>query len=132
MKPGPEFDQMIARDVMGSPIVKAYSTDLNAAFDVARKLGVTLIPIEGGQWFALVGPSAGWKSPGEFLEFLSKADFARSGAAVAEDPAYTICVAAYNAALQRAGETLDHAGAKNQTEGKGPPSMPDNVIGLTH
>jgi hypothetical protein len=120
MKPGPELDHLIARDVMGSSIVKSYSTDLNAAFDVARKLGVTLIPIEGGQWFALVGPSSGWKSPGEFLEFLSKADFARSGAAVADSPAYSICIAAYNAVLQR-GE-----------EGKQQPAMPENVIGLTH
>lgn len=136
MTPGRDFDLAIAREVMGHPVQERegqwfettgaglrplgrYSSELEAAFEVARKLGVTLIPVEGGQWFAFVGPRPEWKSPAEFLQHLGQADFARSGAAVAESPAFSICVAAYNAIQQRAVRAPE-------------PKLPDNVIGLTH
>lgn len=52
-----------------------------------------MIPTEQG-WFVMVGKSEGWKSPADFLLFLQKADFAKSGAAVGHDAPMTICLAA--------------------------------------
>jgi hypothetical protein len=111
MRPGREMDTFIAREVLGHAVkvkqkelwevtakgerpLRKFSRDISAAWEVVEKLGVTIIPVEGGQWFAFVGTGKAWKSPAEFIEFLGKGDFMSSGAAVGADPAETICVAA--------------------------------------
>ena len=106
MKQGRELDAWIAERVLGHSIVgqrkgaikertkagqvrplRAYSTDISAAWEIVRKMGITLIPIENEQWFGLVGPARGWSSPGELLKYLQTADFVAAGAAVGRDRA---------------------------------------------
>jgi hypothetical protein len=111
MRPERELDIFIAREVFGRPVtvkqeelwevslqgdrpLPKYSRDITAAWEVVEKLGVTIIPIEGNSWFAIVGTGHPWKSPADFIDFLGKGDFLSSGAAVGEDPAETICFAA--------------------------------------
>ena len=73
--------------------LRNYSTDINAAWEVATKLGVTLLPTTEG-WFALIGPATEWRSPAEFMVYLQKADFVKAGAAVAPQGSMAICLAA--------------------------------------
>lgn len=114
MRPGRELDTMIARHIFnhetvikrkipteitpaGERPLREYSKEIGAAFDVAKKLNISLIPIEGGSWFALAGKSEGFTSPGEFISYLSAGDFVNAGAAVTESPALSICLAAMKA-----------------------------------
>jgi hypothetical protein len=122
MKQGRELDAWIAERVLGHTIVgqrkgtikertrqgqvrplRAYSTDIGAAWEVVRKMGITLIPIENEQWFGLVGPARGWSSPGELLKYLQTADFVSAGAAVGETAPMTICLAALRAVEKQEG-----------------------------
>lgn len=80
--------------------LRAYSQDISAAWEVVQKLGISLIPVEQG-WFAMVGEGGGWKSPAEFLTFLQKGEFTKSGAAVGEHAPMTICLAAIKAVEHR-------------------------------
>jgi hypothetical protein len=114
MRPGRELDTYIAREALGHIVkvkqkelwevtdkgerpLRKYSRDITAAWEVVERMGITIIPVEGQLWFAFVGEGRAWKSPAAFIEFLGKGDFMNSGAAVGEDPAETICVAATNA-----------------------------------
>lgn len=118
MKAGHELNVWIAENVFGSQTLSQadhtfevtlegskplphYSTDVGAAWAVVERLGITLIPVENGHWFALVGKEVRWKSPADFMQFLQTADFVESGAAVAETPAFSICLAAYQALENR-------------------------------
>jgi hypothetical protein len=101
------------RDRLGNirPL-RPYSKDINAAWEVVRELSITLIPIAGGSWFALVGKEDGWASPAEIFEYLKAGDFVQSGAAVAKNPALSICLAALRAVQKNKGlafEGLDAA-----------------------
>lgn len=80
--------------------LRPYSSDIGAAWEVVRKLGVTLIPVDGG-WFSLVGPQPRWPSPAEFLKYIQNTDFTKAGAALADDPAQSICLAALRATEMR-------------------------------
>lgn len=73
-----------------------YSTSIGAAWEIAEKIGVTLIPVEGG-WFALVGPAPRWTSPADFLKYIQNTDFTKAGAALADEAAQSICLAALRA-----------------------------------
>ncbi len=114
MRPGREMDCSIAQEVFGREIfvkkrmlyemtekgerpLPNYTKEIEPAWEVAEKMGVSLIPIENGQWFAMVGGEFGWKSPAEFIEFLQKGDFLTSGAAVGPSAPLMICVAALKA-----------------------------------
>ena len=114
MRPGRELDTLIAKLVFNHEVVikrkvpteitaagerplRLYSKEIGAAFDVARKTNMSLIPIEGGSWFALAGANDGYKTPADFIQYLSKGDFTNAGAAVTEDPALSICIAALKA-----------------------------------
>jgi hypothetical protein len=126
MRPGRELDTLIARHIFNHDVVikrkmptevtpagerplRLYSKEIAAAFDVARATNMALIPIEGGSWFALVGAETGYKTPAEFITYLSKGDFANAGAAVTEDPALSICVAALKSVESRiAKEKIDN------------------------
>jgi hypothetical protein len=113
MKAGREFDILISTEVLGHTIhkqessyfevtsegirpLRAYSAQMDAAWDVIQSQGITLIPIEGGLWFAFAGPGGGWRSPAEFLECLQKGEFVNSGAAVSESAPLSACLAAWN------------------------------------
>jgi hypothetical protein len=90
-----------------------YSRDIGAAWAVVEKLGVTVVPVESG-FFALVGPMPRWPTPAEFLKYLSNTDFTKSGAALADQAAESICLAALRALETReaaAKEMLDAADA---------------------
>src|SRR6478736_5057673 len=99
MRPGRELDTMIAQHIFGHDVVikrkvptevtpagdrplREYSKEIGAAFEVAKKLNISLIPIEGGQWFALKGKEEGFTSPASFIEYLSAGNFVDAGAAV--------------------------------------------------
>lgn len=111
MRPGRELDTYIAQEVLGHPVkvkqrdlwevtplgerpLRKFSRDITAAWEIVEKMGITVIPVADGNWFAFVGTGERWKSPTEFVEFLQKGDFMHSGAAVGENPAETICFAA--------------------------------------
>lgn len=111
MRPGRELDTMIAQHVFGHEVIikrkiptevtpagerplRVYSKEIGAAFDVAKKLNISLIPIEGDQWFALKGGNEGYKSPAEFIQYLSAGNFVDAGAAVTESGPLSICLAA--------------------------------------
>lgn len=119
LKVGRELDIIIARDVLGHGVeknkkfgfvettalgtrpMKKYSKDIEAAWEVALKLGVTLLPIQDGTWFAMIGPNVGWESPAEFYKYMQDAQFVKAGAAVAETAALAICLAAYRTVQRR-------------------------------
>lgn len=120
MRPGRELDSFIAEKVLNHPIkVKAkqlweitpegerplrkFSRDMTAAWEVVEKMGITIIPLQPNTWFAFVGTGTRWESPAAFIEFLQKGDFMQSGAAVGENAAETICMAAFKA-LTKASE----------------------------
>lgn len=111
MRPGRELDTMIAQHVFNHEVIikrkiptevtasgerplREYSKEIGAAFDIAKALNISLIPIEGGQWFALKGGTEGYKSPAEFIQYLSEGNFVNAGAAVTESAPLSICLAA--------------------------------------
>ncbi len=111
MRPGRELDTMIAQHIFSHEVIikrklptevtpqgerplREYSKEIGAAFDVAKLLNISLIPIEGGQWFALKGGNEGFKSPAEFIQYLSEGNFVNAGAAVTESAPLSICLAA--------------------------------------
>jgi hypothetical protein len=113
LKVGRELDIIVAKDILGFEVqknkkfgfvestpqgvrpLKKYSKEMDAAWEVVTHLGISLLPIEDGTWFAMVGPRKGWSSPAEFLKYLQDAKFASGGAAVAETAPLAICLAAY-------------------------------------
>jgi hypothetical protein len=118
MRPGREIDCSIAQGVFGHRVyvkkkilheetaqgerpLKYYTKEIEWAWKVAEKMGISLIPIENGEWFAFVGSKEGWKSPAEFIEYLQTGEFARSGAAVGADAPLMICTAALKALESR-------------------------------
>lgn len=114
MRPGRELDTMVAKYIFNHEVVikrkiptevtpagerplREYSKEIGAAFDVAKKMNISLIPIEGGSWFALAGNEEGFSSPASFIEYLSAGNFVDAGAAVSESAPLSICLAAMKA-----------------------------------
>jgi hypothetical protein len=126
MHPGREIDTRVAQEIFGYEVfiqnqvlqensdkgvrpLKNYSQDMEWAWQIGEKLRVSLIPVENNQWFAFVGPEAGWSAPEAFLEYLRGGDFTMCGAAVHVNAAQAICEAALVANQKRklaAGEEL--------------------------
>ncbi len=123
MRPGTEMDTFIAQKVFGYPVkvkmtqlwevtdkgerpLRKYSREIAAAWEVVEKMGITIIPVENGQWFAFVGTGEPWQSPAAFVEFLAKGQFTTSGAAVGTIPAEVICIAASKAVAKDDGAQL--------------------------
>lgn len=73
--------------------LRPYSTDISAAWEVVKELGVALLPTTEG-WFALIGEAPVWRSPAEFMAYLQKGDFVQAGAAVAPQGSMAVCLAA--------------------------------------
>ncbi|MGE0631103.1 MAG: hypothetical protein AB7O96_01755 [Pseudobdellovibrionaceae bacterium] len=120
MRPGREIDAKIAQEVFGYRVwaraktlmenppqgerpLRAYSKEMEWAWEIAEKLKITLLPIDGGQWFAFVGPieKLGWESPQALLQFLGAGNFNDCGAAVGDHAPTVICEAALNAMEKR-------------------------------
>jgi hypothetical protein len=114
MRPGRELDTFIAKQVIGHNVkvkqkelweetpegerpLRKYSRDMSAAWEVMEKMNITLIPVEGQKWFAMVGKDERFKGPAEFLQYLQSGNFINSGAAVGENIPETICLAAIKA-----------------------------------
>ena len=114
MRPGRELDTLIAQHIFGHEVVikrrmptevtpagerplREYTKEIGAAFEVAKKLNISLIPIEGGSWFALAGKTEGFGSPAQFIEYLSAGNFLEAGAAVTDSAPLSICMAAIKA-----------------------------------
>ena len=121
MRPGREIDTRIAKEVFGYNVwaqnkvlfesapkgdrpLRSYSKDMQWAQDIIMAMHMTLIPIEGGQWFVFVGPEhqEGWQSPQAVLELLTKGPFNTCGAASGTDLPALICEAALKAVEKRA------------------------------
>lgn len=113
-----EIDKQIAEDVfdyqvtavdsdfyelsnLGLRPLPNYSQNIEAAWSVAEKLNIALVPVAQNSWFAMVGKSGGWVNPSEFLLFLNEANFSEVGAAIGTSAAETICRAALNAIEKR-------------------------------
>jgi len=111
MHPGREIDARVAQEIFGYEVfaknkvlhetvdtgvrpLRNYSKEMEWAWLVAEKMRISIIPIEGGSWFAFVGPKQGWSNPEAFLEYLKAGDFSQCGAAVGANPAQVICEAA--------------------------------------
>jgi hypothetical protein len=123
MRPGRELDTQIAQKVFNYPVfikkripyegaplgerpLRNYSKDIAAAWEVAEKMGISILPIADGSWFAMVGKEprdqkVGWKSPAEFIEYLQSGSFAEAGAAVNESAPLAICLAALSAITKK-------------------------------
>lgn len=163
MRPGREIDCKLAESVFGYRVhvkkgilfeetpngdrpLRRYTKEMDAAWEVADKLRIAVIPVEGGQWFALVNGGEGWKSPADFIAYLQTGSFANAGAAVAESPSQAVCLAALSSLqslennsklpatselekaaeeLQRLADQLDLKSAGNSKEA--PDVVPDVV-----
>ena len=118
MRPGREMDCSIAEEVFGRRVfVKArvlyeehengarplpeYTKRIDFAWEVAEKMSVSLLPVENGAWFAMVGPELGWRSPADFIQNIQSGNFVDSGAAVGPSAPMMICVAALKAVETR-------------------------------
>ena len=118
MRPGREIDAQIAVEIFGHEVfaknkvlherapqgdrpLRNYSKEMEFAWEVATKMRISLIPVEGGNWFAFVAPVEGWTSPQSFLQYLEGGDFSECGAAVGESGALVICQAALKALEKR-------------------------------
>lgn len=128
MRPGREIDTRIAQEIFGYQVypknkvlhesaplgerpLRKYSKEIEWAFEVAKQARISLIPIQGGQWFAFAANNEGWQSPQELLKVLEAGQFDLCGAAVGEDLAEVICQAALVAAeKKKAKESSDEAG----------------------
>ncbi len=114
MRPGRELDCAVAKEVLGHTVyvkkrvlfeitpegerpLRNYSKEIEWAWEVAEKMSISLIPIENGSWFAMVGNEKGWKSPAEFIQYLQAGNFLTAGAAVGPSAPLMICTAAMNA-----------------------------------
>lgn len=106
-----ELDTRVAREIFGYQVfeqegvlqesapegdrpLRPYSTDMQVAWLVAEKMRISIMPVEGGSWFAFVGPETGWPTPEAFLEYLRAGDFSECGAAVGDQAPEVICRAA--------------------------------------
>lgn len=121
MRPGRETDVRVAKEIFGYEVwvekknlmenhpkgnrpLRHYTSEMDAAMEVATHMKVALFPVAGDQWFAFVGPerfNQGWESPQALLQFLESGDFNECGAAVGDKPASLICKAALKAAEKR-------------------------------
>lgn len=120
MRPGREVDARIAKEVFGHRVwaqakvlfenaekgdrpLRNYSKEIEWAWEVAEKMKITLIPVEGGEWFAFTGPieNNGWESPTAVLQYLETGTFDGCGASVGPNPAVAICEAALKAVEKR-------------------------------
>lgn len=114
MRPGRELDTRVAREIFGHHVwasnkiiyektqngkrpLRNYSKEMEWAWEVADKMKITLLPIEGGQWFAFSDAGEGWKSPQDFIETLQKGEFVEGGAAIGDKVALVICTVAIKA-----------------------------------
>ncbi|HXH30652.1 MAG TPA: hypothetical protein VNJ01_07550 [Bacteriovoracaceae bacterium] len=131
MRPGREVDTLIAKHIFSHDVIikrkmptevtpsgerplREYSREIGAAFDVAIKMNISLIPIEGGSWFALAGENEGFSSPATFIQYLSVGDFANAGAAVTESAPLSICLAALKAIETKLSKDQQESGSLEQ------------------
>ena len=131
MRPGRELDTAIATQVFNHEVfihkkipyektpkgdrpLRFYSREIEAAWEVVEKMGITMIPIVNNTWFALIGPKDGWKSPADFISYLQSGNFVNAGAAVAENAPLTICLAAIKAIESRNAEMSKQAHSRPQ------------------
>lgn len=141
MRPGRELDTLIAKHVFGHDVIikrkiptevtpvgerplREYSKEIGAAFDVAIKMNISLIPIEGGQWFALAGGKEGFVSPADFIKYLGAGNFQDAGAAVTDSAPLSICLAGIKAVESRL--------ARQQTETQVSAESSDSSGNTTH
>lgn len=120
MTVGRELDALISEYCMGHNVIRQkkgtmkertldghirplrpYSSDIGAAWEVAERMGISVMPVKGNGWFAIVGTREGWDSPADFIKYLQTADFTQSGAAVEKSAPLTICLAAIKAVEKR-------------------------------
>jgi hypothetical protein len=93
---------------------------MNAAWEVAQKMRITLIPIQDRSWFALVGKPTGWESPAQLMQYMAENAFAEGGAAVQNSAPLAICLAALTAIQKR--------GASGKKTSKKPESTPTEEL----
>lgn len=86
--------------------LRPYATDISAAWEIVEHLGITLIPIENGMWFAFVGGEERFRTPADFVKSISTSDFTKSGAAAEKTAPLTICLAALKAVEKRLPEEV--------------------------
>ena len=122
MRPGREMDTRVAREIFGHEVwatnktlhektpegrrpLRNYTQEVEWAWEVAERMRITVLPVNGSQWFAFAGGGGSWESPRAFAEFLQAGDFRDCGAAVGDKIAVVICEAALRALDKRRAET---------------------------
>lgn len=137
MRPGREIDTRIAQEVFGHKVwargkvlyenpatgerpLRNYTREIEWAWTVAEKMKVALLPIEGGQWFAFVGPENvdGWPAPEAMLKVLEEKNFEGCGASVGDNVAFLICEAALRALDKR--KNASHVATVTPIDGERP------------
>ena len=133
MRPGRELDTLVAKHIfehdviikrkiptevtpVGERPLKEYSKEIGAAWDIVKKTNMSLIPIEGGQWFALAGKEDGFKSPADFIKYLGAGDFQNAGAAISDSVALSICLAAIRSVESRLNKGRMEAAGSSEGE----------------
>lgn len=118
MRPGREIDVRIAQEIFGQRVfvkkgvlheetadgdrpLRMYTKEMEWAWEVAVRMSIGVLPIEGGGWFAMVGGKGGWASPQAFINYLQNAEFQNAGAAIDPSAPKAICLAAINALENR-------------------------------
>lgn len=142
MRPGREIDTQIATEVFGHKVwargkvlfenpesgerpLRNYTREIEWAMKVAEKMHISVLSIEGGNWFAFAGPPdvQGWSKPEQMLKVLEEKNFEGCGASVGPDMAFAICEAALRAIAKRKPKTVPDLPASVSTDG---PSPTDN------
>ena len=120
MRPGREIDTQIATEVFGHKVwargkvlyenpesgerpLRNYTREIEWAWKVAEKMHISVLSIEGGNWFAFAGPPSlqGWQGPDQMLKVLQEKLFDGCGASVGDNIAFAICEAALQAVRKR-------------------------------
>jgi hypothetical protein len=114
MRPGREIDVKVAEQVFGYEVfvknrilhertekgdrpLRNYTKEIEWAWLVAEKMRISVVAIEGNQWFAFAASNEGWSGPDAFLTHLQSGQFDLCGAAVESTAAEAICKAAVTA-----------------------------------
>lgn len=130
MRPGRELDTLIAKHIFNHEVIikrkiptevtpagerplREYTKEMGAAFDVMKKLNISLIPIENGQWFALAGEAQGFASPADFIKYLSTGNFQDAGAAISDSAPLSISLAAIRSVESRLARTQSNPAQEN-------------------
>jgi hypothetical protein len=90
------------KTALGKRPLRRYTKEIEAAWEVAERMKISVIPVADGHWFAFSHAEQSWASPQDFADFLAKGDFRDCGAAIGAEAPQVICEAALRMLDKRA------------------------------